>query len=372
MALSNRERFLATINFQKLDRPFRLETIGFWNETLARWKHEGLPAEYANPATAFLYFGVDLLIPIVLGADQHPGFDPLFNEEIIKETDRTIIKRDFTGCIVEVFKDGSSALPRFLDFPVKDRKSWEEVKKRLDPTSPNRLGAQWEPLIALAKTTSSPLILTCCGLFGTLRHLMGFEALMLAYYDQPELIHDISQHWAMLWKETVIKAHSKHPLDGVFLWEDMCGKNGPFISPRLFREFMSPYYKELLSFFRDELKIPCRGVDSDGNVTALLPLFVEAGVNFLFPFEVQAGMDVVQVRKDFPHEFTIWGGIDKRALAKGEKAIEEEIERILPFMLKHGGYISAIDHTVPPDVSLDNFKFFLERVRKRGEEICAS
>ncbi len=95
MALSNRERFLATINFQKLDRPFRLETIGFWNETLARWKHEGLPAEYANPATAFLYFGVDLLIPIVLGADQHPGFDPLFNEEIIKETDRTIIKARF-------------------------------------------------------------------------------------------------------------------------------------------------------------------------------------------------------------------------------------------------------------------------------------
>lgn len=369
MEMTHKERFLATLNFKKTDRPMRLEAMGYWPETLKRWLKEGLPESAGNMILAHIYFRMDPWIPIYLGADQHPGFDPIFEEKIIKEDGRRIVKQNMTGSIIEVFKDGSSSIPGYLDFPVKDWSSWEEVKKRLDPNSPLRLGPHWDPFFALSKNAQLPLMMAIPGLFGTHRHLLGFEPLMEAYFDKPDLIHAISKHWVFLWKEVAAKAMVKQPLDAVLLWEDMCGKNGPIISPAMFREFMMPYYKEFIAFLRDDLNIPCRGVDTDGDMTLLIPLFVEAGVNYLWPFEVQAGMDVTQVRDQWPREFMIWGGIDKRALAVDEKAIRDEVERVAPYMLQRSGYIPGLDHSVPPDVTLDNFRYYLEYVRKIGEQI---
>jgi len=347
-----------------------METMGFWNETLARWRGEGLPESHANMLLAFIYFGMEPWIPLYLGADQHPGFDPVFTENVLSNDGRRIVKRDITGSVIEVFQDGSSSVPGYIEFPVKDWSSWEEVKKRLDPNTPGRLGSQWEPFINITKATQSPLGISIPGLFGTLRHLMGFEPLMRAYYDLPNLIHAISKHWVYLWKDVVAKAKKMAPhADILMLWEDMCGKNGPVISPAMFREFMSPYYKELIGFVRDELGVPALAVDTDGDMTLLIPLFVEAGINWLFPFEAQAGMDVTEVRRKWPREFMIWGGIDKRALAKDEKAIRDEVDRVAPFMLQCGGYMPATDHSVPPDVPFHNFKYYVEYLRKVGERI---
>lgn len=166
MGMTPRERFLATASFGEVGRPFRLETIGFWKETLERWHQEGLPPEVDDELSAFIHFGVDFQIPVTLGADQHPGFDPLFEEEV---------------------------------------------------------------------------------------------------------------------------------------------------------------------------------------------------------FEVQAGMDVLEVRGNWPNHFVIWGGIDKRVLAKGRAAIEEEVVRVIPPMLRQRGYIPAIDHSVPPDVPLENWLYFFELVRSIGQ-----
>ena len=156
----------------------------------------------------------------------------------------------------------------------------------------------------------------------------------------------------------------------VYLWEDMCYKNGPMISPRAFEEFMSPYYAELVGFLRDELGIPVINVDTDGDCTLLTGKFVDAGVNMLLPWEVQAGMDVLEVRGEWPREFVICGGIDKRALYTDRGAIEAEVMRVVPPMLEKGGYIPAIDHLVPPEVSLDNWNYFLELVRGTAERTC--
>jgi len=118
--------------------------------------------------------------------------------------------------------------------------------------------------------------------------------------------------------------------------------------------------------------VPAVGVDTDGKMNKLIPPFVEAGVNIIWPFEVQAGMDVLRVREEWPHQFTIWGGIDKRSLYGVRKDIEEEVRRIVPPMLAAGGYITAIDHAVPPEVSLDNWLYFLELVRDIGEQAGSS
>jgi len=367
MSMTPRERLLATAKFEPVDRPVRLETMGFWDETLPRWHKEGLPPEIDNPVAAHVHNGFDIWAPIGLGSHEHPGFDPLFEEKIIEQNERHIVKRDKSGSVIEVFTDGSSAIPVYIDSPVKDFKTWEEVKPGLDPDTPGRL-EPWQPFIDLSISQPIPLAVFFSGLFGTHRHLLGFDNLMVAYYDQPELVHDMSKHWVKMWKGVIGRIHDKKCPDMLHLWEDMCGKNGPIIGPALFDEFMLPYYKELVGFFKSDLEIPVIAVDTDGDMALLIPKFVEAGINYLYPFEVAAGMDVLKVREEWPREFVIWGGIDKRVLAENRAAIEAEVMRVVPHMLEKGGYIPCTDHLIPPDVPLDNWIFYRDLVREIGEK----
>ncbi|RJP15574.1 MAG: hypothetical protein C4520_20145 [Candidatus Abyssobacteria bacterium SURF_5] len=360
-----RERFHATCRFEPVDRAFRFETIGFWNETIERWRGEGLP-EDVETLTAFFYFEMGLRIPIFLGGGYNAGFSPAFEEQVFEETDNYRVLRTGYGSVIKEFKTGQSTLPQFLEFPVRDMRSFEDLKWRLDPASPERLGEDWDQNAALYNEADMPLYLYICGLFGLARHLLGFDNLMFAYYDSPKLIHAIGEQWAKLHTGIIEQMTASAKLDAIDFWEDMAYRNGPMIGPTLFKEFMSPYYRRVIDCVRSR-GVEVFEVDTDGNVHTLIPLFLEVGVNKLLPFETQAGMDIRQVRQKYGKKLIIEGGLDKRALALGPTAIREEVESKVPALLKEGGYFPGIDHYVPPDVSLEDFEYFLKLVRDIGE-----
>lgn len=364
--MNPRERLLATAAFEPVDRPFRWETLGFWDETLDRWHGEGLPPEISELVSAYLFFGLDPQLPMIIGDADQPGLYPLFEEEIIEQTDDYVIKRDTTGSTVKVLASGASTIPAWLASPVTDLASWEEMKQRLDPATPGRL-ENWMWLLDLPGADDWPLWVFTTGLFGTHRMLLGFNPLVMAYHRQPDLLHGIARHWVAFWKGVISRIAEKRVPDAMYLWEDMCYRNGPMIGPGAFETFMSPYYEELVGFMKDELGIKVICVDTDGDCKLLIPLFVKAGVNMILPWEIQAGMDVLAIREQWPGEFIICGGMDKRALYTDRAAIQAEVMRVVPPMLEKGGYIPAIDHLVPPEVSLDNWNYFLELVRGIGE-----
>jgi uroporphyrinogen decarboxylase len=363
--MNARERFLAMAKFQPTDRPFRFETVGFWPETIERWHNEGLP-EWAEELTALVHFGMDLRMLINVGNFDDPGLRPLFEEKVIEETDHYRIRRLTSGEVIKEFKGGQSALPQFLEFPVKDLRSFEEIRHRLEPSVSERLGDDWEYSSRVYNETDMPVFVYTCGLFGTARFLLGFENLMLAYYDMPELIHAIGEQWVKLYTGMLEHITASAKVDAIDFWEDMAYRNGPMIGPAMFTEFMSPYYKRVTDCARS-LGIEIFAVDSDGNIDPLIPLFIEAGVNMMYPFEVQAGMDVREVRKKYGKKLAIQGGLDKRALALDHDAIREEVESKVPQLIRDGGYIPSLDHNVPPDVPLENFEFYVELVREIGE-----
>ncbi len=362
--MNARERFLAVAKFEPTDRPFRLETIGFWPETIQRWHTEGLP-EWAEELTALVHFGMDLRMLITLGNFEDPGLRPLFEEKIIDETDQYRIRRLPSGEVIKEFKGGQSALPQFLEFPVKDMRSFEKIRHRLEPSVSERLGDDWEYSSQVYNETDMPVFVYTCGLFGTARFLLGFENLMLAYYDMPDLIHAIGEQWGKLYTDMLEHITASVKVDAIDFWEDMAYRNGPMIGPAMFKEFMSPYYKRVTDCARS-LGIEILAVDSDGNIDPLIPLFIEAGINMMYPFEVQAGMDVREIRRKYGKKLALQGGLDKRKLALDFDAIKEEVESKVPQLLNDGGYIPSLDHNVPPDVPLENFEFYLNLVREIG------
>jgi uroporphyrinogen decarboxylase len=162
--------------------------------------------------------------------------------------------------------------------------------------------------------------------------------------------------WIGLWEEQV----AQFDADSVTFWEDMCYRAGPLISPKMFQAFLLPRYKRLTDAGR-AMGIRHYLVDSDGDMRKLIPLWIEGGITGVYPFEVQAGMNIEEIGKLYP-ELAVIGGIDKREIDLGPAAIDQELDKRMPFLLQRGGYIPTLDHHVTPEVSWQDFCYYRMKV----------
>jgi uroporphyrinogen decarboxylase len=156
-------------------------------------------------------------------------------------------------------------------------------------------------------------------------------------------------------------------IDFGVLGEDMAYKNGPLMSPRHIKEFMVPNYKVQTDLLKKH-GIDLVFLDSDGDVRLIIPLWLEAGINGVFPLEVMAGNDAVELRKKYPGELRMVGNIDKFALINGQEAIDKELKYKLPFLLKEGGFIPTVDHGIPPEVPFEHYRYYMKRLKEYLEE----
>ncbi len=356
--MNPRERFLNSCLGGPLDRPFRQEN-GPWPSTLELWLEQGYP-EGGN------YREVAHLDPLARPLFDRFGyvncpFLPSFEEEVLERGDGWEILRDIDGVVKKVFKEhGDLSMPQFIRFPAESREDWEEIKKRLKFETPGRTEGWDEEIEPLAvRDRDFAVHVTACGAYGLPRNLFGPENLSYLIYDDPEMLHDIQRTWVDLYKGMFGYLLDRLEVDAVLFWEDMAYKNGSLISPAHVREFMLPYYRELIAHLR-ERGVKAIMLDSDGDISELIPLFLEMGIDAVMPFEVQAGMDVVALREQYGPSFCIMGGIDKRELAKDFEAIEREVERVMVPLSKTGRFIPCLDHTVPPDVTFKNFLHYRE------------
>lgn len=381
-----RELFKKIINFEPAPRTLKWE-FGYWDSTVERWYREGLPRmkglsekvpygkSVVGPALPNMYYNSKLLFTEDYDISNFFNFDsgfkmftfnyffyPDFEEKIIFEDDTYIEKINNQGIRTREFKD-STSIPMWLEFPVKDRKDWEELKEeRLNLNSiNNRYMQNSNNYIKNAEQRNFIIGILggTTGFFGCLRSLMGEEKLFMTYYDDPKLILDMVEHLCNLWLGIAEELTSKVDFDLAYFWEDMAGKKGSLISPSIFKEYMSPYYKKITGFLKT-IGIDKFVVDTDGKVDELIPLFLESGVNMMYPFEQQAGNDLIEYRKKYP-ELVICGGFDKNALYKGKDAIDKELEKI-KYLISRGGYIPYGDHFIPPNASWDNFKYYREKL----------
>ena len=200
-----------------------------------------------------------------------------------------------------------------------------------------------------------------------LRSLMGPEEVLYKFYDEPELIRDCMETWLKL-ADRIIAEHQKYvTIDELYFGEDICYKSGPLISPDMMREFLLPYYSQLINNIKlrqiDKSRHLFFQIDTDGNCYPVIDVYREIGMDHMSPFEVASDCDVVEVGKKYP-DLRIRGGIDKRILAAGKEAIDKMIGRIMPVMKKRGGYIPTCDHGVPEEVGFDDYMHYRKRMQE--------
>lgn len=399
--MTNRDRENATLSFAKFDgRGSVEETFYPWTQTLERFAKEGIPESITNRMLSIAgdsniinndiadndkidndletYLGVAWGENII-NYEKYLGFDPVrrisFNlpfrwtsEEIIEETPEYIIKRERTGRQTKTYKDSGLVVDcRHL---VTCEEDWERLKEHADRVlneyyADKNIEKAYGHLKEGHKRGDYSVRINIEGFFWASRELMGIEPQMFAFYDCPEMLHDINEYILKVYLDKFTKVLKIIQADVVYIMEDLSGKNGSMISPRIFDEFVGGYYKRLIPVLKS-LGVRHVFVDTDGDFRELIPNFIAAGVEGFLPMDVNAGMDIVAVRKEFP-KLKFIGAFNKLCITKGKEEIDKEFERLLP-VIRQGGYIPGADHQVSPSTSLEDYRYYISRLKEVMKE----
>jgi hypothetical protein len=316
------ERFRAVMNFQPVDRLPRWEWAMWWDETIARWHQEGLPTE--------LKFSQVYDLAVQFGLDPYQQF-------WFSTTEATI-----------------EATQHHVEGVVSNMDDYLRLRPRLFPSHEAALAAM-QPWAERQRRGEAVVWSTFEGFFWFPRTLMGFNQLMLAFNDQPELLHRINEDLFAFNLRLFEQMTRVCVPTFMTIAEDMSYNHGPMISRKLFDEFVAPYYRRLIPRLQELDILPL--VDTDGDVTMLVPWLTELGVVGVLPLERQAGVDGLKLRQQYPR-LRMVGHYDKMVMNQGEAAMRAEFERLVPLM-RTGGFIPSVDHQTPPGVSLAEYRIYL-------------
>ncbi|MDP6038758.1 MAG: hypothetical protein QGG64_09425 [Candidatus Latescibacteria bacterium] len=372
------------MRYEAIDR-LPLVHFGFWSgHTLQKWA--GLGHVTMAEADAWADGNeVDAIITERLGFDFNwqTMFAPAcrmwpgFKSEVVAEfPDGTKHVRNGHGVVV-MQRPGAGSIPAEIDHLLKGRDSWEEHfkhryvwdERRVTQAVVRRNGQalrfdQGGLEILQEATWDTPYGLNCGSLFGQIRDVLGLENACYLPMDDPELLDEMVQAVGDLSYQCVkyvLEAGAR--FDFVHFWEDICFRNGPLVSPDLFAEKVGPHYRRVTDL-ATQYGIDIVSLDCDGCVDTLVPIWLENGVNTMFPIEVgtwKASID--PWREQYGRDLRGVGGVNKNMFSKDRAAVDAEVERINP-LVELGGFLPCIDHRIAPDAKWELVRYYCDQMRE--------
>ena len=343
----------------------------FWGSFLERWRKElGLPAG----TDIYRYYDLDWTVTV-------PNMDPHIRpfETLEEAADHVVVRTGFEAVIRKNFAD---PMPAFLRFDTDTIEKMRDFRFD-DPWDDRRFFAAGDNQIAgvgdgfarnsppWVETVRSlhpdiPVYGSVCEAQEMLWRIVGLENVLLwigLYPDEVARFAERLGAFALELAKAQIKA-AGGLLDGLVIWGDVAYRKDLLFSPEYWRKHFKPVVKAIVNECHAHgLPVIYHGC---GNVRRILGDFIEAGVDAYNPLEAKAGLDVVELRKQYGHRIAFCGNMDVLTWAQ---APEEELRRVVLTKLnagKGGGFIFQSDHSVPGNVSARNYEFVVNLVREYG------
>ncbi|MCF7839126.1 MAG: hypothetical protein K9N49_10915 [Candidatus Marinimicrobia bacterium] len=350
----HREQYLDHLLSRGSSREIFVELFGPLQGLEAEWRAQGASAAELSLDA----FDFDSVERVGLGRTGPRGDRP---ERLEVETEEYTIRVDNLGRRMKLIKS-SASIPLPLDFPVRDMDDWRAVRHWLTD-APERTDETELEMARIRRAQGALSIVNMPGGFDLPRQLMGDEEACLAFYDAPELIHDILNTAADTVCAVIHRAVKVCPVDYLAVHEDFAGKSGPLVGPDLIAAFIRPYYLRIWNAAR-EAGAQVFSLDSDGNVNPVIDALMAAGVNQIYPMEPAAGMDIVALRRKYGRSLILKGGLDKHVLRQSQAAIRAELEYKLQPALRGGGVVFGLDHRIPNGTPLEQYRFYVRTARE--------
>ena len=350
--------------FERMQKIYRHETPDrvpvtdwFWESTLWRWRREGLPAHVDLED----FFGIDRFRLLTVGViDTSPRFERL----VLEETDAYIIERDAWGATTKNYKPISATF-QHIEQELKDKDSWLKIKQRMTPDK-DRINwdvfsnnhAKWR------KDGSWIQVGPWAGYDVINTRMCNTETILYAMCDDPDWVADMFNTQTDLALDLCqMLFDAGYAFDELLWYDDMAYKNGLIFSKKIWEELVKPYQKKAMDWAHNhDIKFH---LHCCGNIGPLIPELMDLGMDMLNPLEVKAGMNPVRIKKQYGDRLALRGGFDARNWSDFEK-MQEDIQIVLPEMMKSGGYVFSSDHSIPDDVSLENYRRIVDFVKEAG------
>lgn len=381
--MTHRERTLAVLRYQSYDR-LPIVHFGFLYETLEKWAHEGhfsldeiKGAWDANPGETTLAsrLGFDFNWRTVFSPNW--TLQPMFDTQVIAEfpDGSQHIRNGFGVTILQ--KPDAGSIPAEIGHLLKDRESWEEHYKPRMQFTPERVTTGYVPRVTepaipftpdglallQSDTREYPLGLEAGSLYGRIRDMIGIEELCYLQVDDEELFIEIIDTTAELCYQCVkYTLETGAHFDFMHFWEDIAYKNGPLVNPSLFYEKVGPHYQRITELAA-RFGLDIVSLDCDGCIDALIPTWIDNGVNTMFPIEVGTwAAQIAPWREKYGTVLRGVGGMNKRVFSTDRAGVDAEIER-LRRLIDLGGYIPCPDHRIAGDAEWDLVRYYCDQMR---------
>lgn len=351
--MTDRERFNRQMHYQPVDRCFNME-FGYWEENFAEWDIFVENGVRSN-SEADRFFNFDR----IGGVGGTIWIHPAFETKVLEDRGSEQLVVDGNGLIKVVPKDGHSTIPHYIGSTVQTPEDWYREKdihfNRHNPARKVNVEAIRK---AHPPSRDYPLGVHCGSMIGRIRDMLTFEGVAYAIYDYPEMLEDMVETACVLVEDFLDQVLGKIDFDYASGWEDICFNHGPIVSLDFFEKVVVPRYKRIGD------RLHAHGIDlwytdCDGDVRPLLPGFLEAGINCLFPYEVNSCCHPAELLAEYGKDLRIMGGVDKLELGKGPTAIKAYLETLVP-LVERGGYIPFCDHRCPPNVTPADYLYYLD------------
>jgi hypothetical protein len=351
--MTDRERFNNQMHYKPVDRCFNME-FGYWQENYEIWDafvRDGIKTE----SDANLYFNFDKIACIGGRNWMHPGFE----QKVISQTEDKQIIQNNDGLLAEVAKDGHSSIPHFTKASIVTPEDWKQAKEeRFAIDNPSRVLDVDAILKRHPNDRDYPLGVNCGSMIGKIRDMLTFEGLAYAMYDYPDMVEDMVETCCQLVEHSLDQLLPTIDFDYASGWEDICFKNGPIVGVDFFNNVVVPRYQRI------NAKLKAHGIDiwytdCDGDVRPIMDGLLAGGINCLFPFEVMGCAHPSELLDKYGEQLRIMGGFDKIQMVAGKPQIKTYMESLVP-LVERGGYIPFCDHRCPPDVTYENYLYYLD------------
>ncbi len=367
--MNKRENTLAILNYENFDKMPVVE-FGYWSETVDKWAAEGhidrslaegykTRGDESDAHRAIMErLGFDFSWTAMAG--MNTWFSENFERKVLKENDDgSCVICDEMGLICMV-KPGVDSIPAEIGTTLIGREAWENFYKYRFEKFKERVDLEFFKKIDFG---DMPRGLHIGSLMGKIRNMTGVAQLSYLYADDPDLYKEIIDTVGSLALYcTEIAMQSEIKFDFAHYWEDICFKNGPLVIPSVFSELVGPWYKKI-SELLNKNGVNIISLDCDGLIDSLLPIWLENGVNTMFPIEYGTWeASLTPWRQKYGKRLRGVGGMNKNVFAKDKRAVDDEIERLKPIM-QLGGYIPCPDHRIPPDADFALVQYYCDKIQ---------
>ena len=259
--------------------------------------------------------------------------------------------------------------------PMADANTISDLKdyKWPDPLDDNRfVGVRAQAQAARDQGKTVVLGGFCAGITEMHAWLRGFINYFMDFHLNPSLaeyiMDQVTERKMAYWERMLAEVGDL--ADVMIEADDMAGQDNVLISPTSYRQYIKPRHTKLFNYMKAKAPHVKVFFHTCGAIRPFIPDLIESGVEILNPVQKSAaGMDLVELKKEFGNDVTFWGGgVDtQRVLPHGTPAeVRDDVRRNIEALAPGGGFVFATIHDAQADVPPENFMAMWETLQEYG------